>query len=340
MEFHMPEYKINYEVNKQDPYTLLSEDMRKVIDYQAEHSADAFDTNCTWDELRRKYVEERRFWNEGGPEPFKTVETTVEGPIGDVPVRIYYPDDKPQHHAVVFIHGGGFTVGSIDTHDRMMRYIMAHSGCAVIGVDYHLAPEAKFPIPLYESAAVVRWFHENGAEFGILPDHMAIAGDSGGGNLSLSVNLYLRDAFGGNDYICALLLYYGSFGLMDGPSHRLYGTLLDGMRKEDLDYYIGCYLEEGMKDQDNPYFVSLNNDLTHGVPATYMCVGSLDPLLDDSQALNAILTNHGVRTELEVMPGCLHAYMHYSRMMREAEHCLIRSAEFLREELAKDNITE
>ena len=79
-------------------------------------------------------IKERRFWNEGGPQAFKVEETSVEGPIGDVPVRIYYPDDKPTHHAVVFIHGGGFTVGNNDTHDRMMRCIMEASGCAVIGI--------------------------------------------------------------------------------------------------------------------------------------------------------------------------------------------------------------
>ena len=154
MEFFMPDRKPDYECNKPDPYPLLSESMRKVVDYQAAHAADAFDTNCSWDELRVKYVQERRFWNEGGPEAFKTVEVMVPGPMGDVPARIYYPDDKPEHYAVVFIHGGGYTVGSNDTHDRMMRSVMASSGCCVIGVDYHLAPEAKFPIPLYEAAAV------------------------------------------------------------------------------------------------------------------------------------------------------------------------------------------
>ena len=123
----MPDRKTDYERNKPDPYPLLSESMRKVVDYQAAHAADAFDTNCSWDELRVKYVQERRFWNEGGPEAFKTVEVMVPGPIGDVPARIYYPDDKPEHYAVVFIHGGGYTVGSNDTHDRMMRSVMASS---------------------------------------------------------------------------------------------------------------------------------------------------------------------------------------------------------------------
>ncbi len=335
MEFKMPEFTIDMEINKVDPRPLLSEGMRKVITYQEENAKDAFVTDCSWDELRAKYVEERRFWNEGGPKPFKTEETTVEGPIGPVPVRIYYPDDKPQHHALVFIHGGGFTVGNNDTHDRMMRSVMASSGCAVIGVDYHLAPEVKFPIPLYESAAVIRYFHENGAQWGILPDRMAIAGDSGGANLALGANLYLRDAFGGNDYICALLLYYGSFGLQDSAGWHLHGTDLDGMRKTDLDYYLSCYLENPQTDVKNPYFATIYNDLTRGVPATYMCAGTLDPLFDDSVALDTILTNHGVRTQFDRVPGVLHAFMHYGRMMDEAVECLERSGKFLAEELSK-----
>lgn len=329
-KFEMPEWTVKSDHNKPDPYPLLSEGMKRVIDYQAEHSKDAFDTDCTWTELREKYIAERGFWNEGGPKPAKIVNMEVEGPIGAVPARIYYPDDKPGHNVIVFIHGGGFTVGSNDTHDRMMRMLMESSGCVVIGVDYHLAPEAKFPIPLYESAAVVRYFHENAAQYDLCPDNMGIAGDSGGGNLAIAVNLYLRDVFGGNDYIAGLMLYYAAMGMMDGYSWRINGTELDGMRKCDMESYISYYLEEGSNDAENPYFNTLNADLTYGMPPTYMCCGDLDPLLGDSQTLDAILRSRGVRTELEILPGCLHAFMHYSRMMDEAVHCLKASGEFFK----------
>lgn len=332
MEFYMPDYTVDYEVNKLDPRLKLSEGMRKVIEWQDAHAKGAFDTGCSYEEMRRRYVEERRFWNEGGPKAAKTVETTVEGPIGPVPVRIYYPDAAPQHHAVVFIHGGGFTVGSNDTHDRMMRSIMASSGCAVIGVDYHLSPEAKFPIPMYECAAVVRYFHESGAQFGILPDRMAIGGDSGGGKLSLATNLYLRDAFGGNDYISALLLYYPGLGLTDGVAHRLQGSELDGMRRCDLDAYKNNYMPEGA-DMENPYYQIVNADLTHGMPATYLCCGDLDPLLDDSNFLATVLSDRGVPVQLDVVPGVLHAFMHYGRMMPEAVECLEHSGAFFRAQL-------
>ena len=331
MEFFMPDRKPDYERNKPDPYPLLSESMRKVVDYQAAHAADAFDTNCSWDELRVKYMQERRFWNEGGPEAFKTVEVMVPGPIGDVPARIYYPDDKPEHYAVVFIHGGGYTVGSNDTHDRMMRSVMASSGCCVIGVDYHLAPEAKFPIPLYEAAAVVRYFQERGTEYGILPDKMALGGDSGGVNLALGLNLYLRDTPGGNAFVKALLLYYGAFGMMDSCSFRLYGTLLDGMRRSDLAAYINYYATP--EDQENPYYAAFLNDLSFGMPPVYMCCGDLDPLLDNTKTLEAFMKLYNVPTQVDIVPGALHAFMHYGRMMPEAVECLEHSGAFFKAHL-------
>lgn len=329
MEFFMPDRKGDYEINKPDPYPLLSPGMKEVIDYQAAHAADAFDTDCSWDELRTKYVKERKFWNEGGPEAAKVVEVMVPGPIGDVPARIYYPDDKPQHYSVVFIHGGGFTVGSNDTHDRMMRCVMAASGCCVIGVDYHLAPEAKFPIPLYESAAVVRFFQEHAAEYGILPEKMALCGDSGGANLAMGVNLYLRDTPGGNDFIKALMLYYGAFGLADSATARVYGTLLDGMRMSDLKAYLSYYLNPG--DEENPYYAPFLNDLSKGVPPTYMCCGDLDPLLDNTKCLEMILKYNNVPTQVDIVPGALHAFMHYGRMMPEAVECLEHSGKFFKD---------
>lgn len=327
MEFFMPEYTVDYEVNKFDPYSRLSEGMKRVIDWQNAHAKDAFDTNFSWEQVRANYVAERRFWNEGGPEPYKTVETTVEGPVGPVPVRLYYPTDAQKHYAVVFIHGGGFTLGNNDTHDRMMRCVMESSGCVVIGVDYHLAPEYKFPTQLYECAAVARYFHENAEEWGIYGDKIALCGDSGGGVLSLSTNLYLRDAWKDNSYIAALLLFYPGIGLDDGISRRMEGSILDGMRRCDLAAYGDSYSPPGM-DPENPYKKIVNADLTHGMPPTYICCGDMDPLLDDCRLLKIILAGHGVRVELEEVPGVLHAYMHYSRMMDEAVDCLRHSGEF------------
>ncbi|WP_242850471.1 acetyl esterase [Clostridium botulinum] len=326
MEFIIQNYKVDYEINKVDIYSKLSKGMKKVIDWQTKESDGAFDTNCSWDELRRKYIKERKFWNEGGPKAYKITESKVEGPVGDIPIRLYYPDNKEKHYVCVFMHGGGFTVGNNDTHDRMMRCLMESGDCAVVGIDYTLSPEQKFPIQLYECAAVVKYLHKHGDEFGLYTDHMALAGDSGGGNLAIATNLYLRDVFS-NEYISALLLFYPTTGLYDGISNRLYGTELDGMRRCDLEYYDRCYIPKDA-DLENPYYRVINNNLTYGVPATYICCGDLDPLLDGCKLLNIILSSHGVKTEMEIVPGVLHAFMHYGKMMDEAIDCLNNSGAF------------
>ena len=108
---------------------------------------------------------------------------------------------------------------------------------------------------------------------------------------------------------------------------RLLGSELDGMRRCDLAAYKNNYMPDGA-DMENPYYRTINADLTHGIPATYLCCGDLDPLLDDSRLLEAILSTHGTHVQLDVIPGVLHAFMHYGRMMPEAVACLERSGAF------------
>ena len=167
--------------------------------------------------------------------------------------------------------------------------------------------------------------------YGILPDKMALGGDSGGANLALGLNLYLRDTPGGNAFVKALLLYYGAFGMMDSCSFRLYGTLLDGMRRSDLAAYINYYATP--EDQENPYYAAFLNDLSFGMPPVYMCCGDLDPLLDNTKTLEAFMKLYNVPTQVDIVPGVLHAFMHYGRMMPEAVECLERSGAFFKAHL-------
>ena len=178
---------------------------------------------------------------------------------------------------------------------------------------------------------MVRYFQENGARYGILADKMALAGDSGGANLALGLDLYLRDTPGGNEFVKALLLYYGAFWLQDSSSARLNGTLLDGMRRTDLMSYLSYYVTPG--DMENPYFSSFLNDLSTGVPPIYMCCGDLDPLLDDTLTLEKFMKHFGVPTQVDIVHGALHAFMHYGRMMPEAVECLEHSGAFFKKQL-------
>ena len=327
MKYKIPEYELNYEYNKVNPYKRFSEGMKKVIEWQNKNSKGSFDTNCSFDELRKGYIQERNFWNEGGPKASKIEETFVDGPVGKIPVRIYYPDDKPKNYACFYIHGGGFVVGNNDTHDRIMRYIMHTANVIVIGIDYHLSPEYKYPTQVFECVAVTEYFKENSKKWGIIPEKFAIAGDSGGGNLALATNLYLRDVIKNNSHIAALILYYPLVGVCDGLSFRLFGWEFDGMRYNDLMYYENLYFEKN-DNRETPYYKIVNADLTYGFPPTYICCGELDPLLDGNKLIHEILKENNIQTKLEIVPGAVHAFIHYGKLMDEAITGLNNGADF------------
>ncbi|MDR0283616.1 MAG: alpha/beta hydrolase fold domain-containing protein, partial [Propionibacteriaceae bacterium] len=202
---------------------LISAEMRAVVAKSNELAADAYDTSADLPALRAGYNLERRFWNEGGPVMASTTDVTVPTPAGPVAIRCHRPPAAPGvSPAIVYIHGGGFVLGNLATHDRIMRILAEETGAVVVGVDYALSPEAKFPVALHQCAGVVQWLQAHGAGLGIDPARLACAGDSGGAMLSLATFLYLRDQ-GAAEPLRALLLYYGLYGLTDSASRRLLG---------------------------------------------------------------------------------------------------------------------
>ncbi len=314
--------------NKLDVLSMLSPQQAEVIRIQNEMAKDAFSTDgVSYDELRANYTKERAYWNEGGPEMVEKRDLFVEGATKQIPVRLLRPVAGTNQPCIFFIHGGGFTVGNNDTHERIMRIIAAESGAVVIGIDYSLAPEAKFPVALHECAAVFRYFRANAAEYGIDATKLGFAGDSGGAAMSMSTYLYLRDE--GDDISCvkALLLYYGMYGLADSGAFRLYGGVWDGMTKEDLDFYLSQYLAKP-EDKESPYINAYNNDLTRDMPPCFIVTAELDPLVDDSKTLYTILKAKGFDCEYIDYKGALHAFLHYSRVMDDAFDALQRGAQF------------
>lgn len=330
-----------------DVLARVTDQMRAVLDKQAELAGDAFATDVTIEEMRRRYALERSFWNEGGPTMARTVDDVVPGPSGDITIRLHHPvaagDQAAAHHppALVYVHGGGFVVGGLDTHDRIMRTLAERTGAVVVGVEYSLSPEAKLPLAVQECAAVVRHLARHGADLGLDPQHLSMAGDSGGANLCLATALYLRDGVPDRDpdgaphgapsgpQLDSLILYYGMFGLRDSVSRRLFGGEWDGMSRADLDYYLSCYTH-GPEDLESPYLDCLGADLSRGVPPCYIALSALDPLRDDSLALAALLDAAGVPYRLRTFDGVLHGFLHHSRLLPEAVEALADGAAFHR----------
>ncbi|MDJ0610694.1 MAG: alpha/beta hydrolase fold domain-containing protein [Kiloniellales bacterium] len=280
-------------------------------------------------ELRRLYAEERRFWNADRPEVARVFEDKLPGPAGDIPIRIYHPSERTDLPALIFLHGGGWIMGSLDTHDKIMRVLALESGFAVVGVDYSLAPEHRFPTALDETLAVVGACATLGGDWGLDPARLAVGGDSAGANLSLAALFECRDR---GPTLSAGLLYYGAYGLQDSASRRLYGGPEDGLSTRDLDYYRDC-LVRSPADRADPRIDLLTRDPA-GLPPLFIGAAALDPLLDDSRALAELAAAAGVPHDLTVYPGVLHGFLHLSRMVDLARSALEDGARWLSSQLA------
>jgi acetyl esterase len=275
---------------------------------------------------RAAYDHERAYWNEIKP-PLAAVEAVeIRGPGGDIPCRLYRPSIGGKLPALVYLHGGGCILGSLDTHDRIMRLLAEKSGAAVLGVDYRLAPEHKFPAAYDDALAALRHLRSNGAGLGIDPARLAVGGDSAGANLALATCLQLDAAE--RAAVKLQLLYYGAFGLADSASRRAFGNETDGLTKAGLDYFRDCLLR-GPVDAEDMRYDCLSSDL-RGLPPAFIAATDLDPLLDDSRALAQLLEVAGVAHELIVYEGVLHDFLHLSRMVSKSVQALDAGAAALR----------
>ncbi|NLH69645.1 MAG: acetyl esterase [Brooklawnia sp.] len=314
-------------MNKFDVPAMWTRQMGEVVAKSTELAADAYDTSAGLAALRAGYRAERKFWNEGGPELARVHDAKVPTEFGDVGVRAYYPVAEPDLPCIVFIHGGGYVLGSPETHDRITRILADRTGAAVVSVDYTLSPEAKHPQAMRECVAVIQELQKRPDRWGIDGSDISLAGDSGGAFMSLSAHLYLRDELNSLiDFRC-LLLFYGFFGLRDSMSWRLLGGPWDGLTAEDYRYYLEMFLTSPEQIHD-PYVDLFSHDLTRDMPPCYIAAADLDPLRDDSRCLAAILANSGLPHRYEQFSGVIHAFLHNSRMLDEANDALQHAATF------------
>ena len=159
--------------------------------------------------MRQRFNEDVKAWNQDMPTLPFIKDLECDTPCGQVPVRLYDPSGSDGLlPCLVFIHGGGWIVGDLDTNDRTLRVLALESGVRILSVDYPLAPEHPFPEGLDACLGVVRWVRENGAGWGLDPDRLAVGGDSAGGNLALATALDLRDA--GENFLQFVLLIYAA----------------------------------------------------------------------------------------------------------------------------------
>ena len=272
----------------------------------------------------------RARWREGGPIVGRREARTLATRAGDVGVRILATDDAggTERPALVYVHGGGFTYFSLDTHDRLMREYAARTGAVVIGVDYSLSPEAKFPTALHEVAGVVRWLLEHGATLGVDRRRVAIGGDSAGANLALATALMLRDG-GERPRLAGLLLNYGFFDAdLTTESQRRHGGPGKLLTREELAVYLDNYLggtEHGANPLALPALAAL-----HDLPPSVHVIAECDPLADGDRAMAAKLKEAGNQVEVQLYRGATHSFLEAVSISSIADRALSESSRWLR----------
>jgi acetyl esterase len=265
-------------------------------------------------------------WNVDLPALPVVRELSVPGRDGAIRLRLYRPQAEGRLPAVVYLHGGGWTFGSVDTHDRLMRLVALAAEAAVIGVDYRLAPEHPFPAPLEDCLAAIRWVRGHADELEVDPERMVVAGDSAGANLALASLLAVRDA--GEPALEGAALLYGCYcSRLDTPSHARFGDGSYRLSTAEMRWFWGNYL--GTTAASHPLAEPLHADLA-GLPPLYLMCAALDPLADDTRELARRLAECGVPHEVREYPGTVHGFLQMTARSAAARRALADTGRAIR----------
>lgn len=229
----------------------------------------------------------------------------VAGPACAIPVRIYSPlsgTGKPLP-VILYLHGGGWTVGGGDALEGTYRAYCAATGCLVVVPDYRLAPESKFPAAVEDCWAVARWLADNAPAIGGDPSRVAVAGESAGGNLAAVLSAMAR---GDENVNFALqLLVYPVLDLAGETNSFM--NARDAVTRDKLRWYTGCYIN-GPDDFANPLASPVRGDHFRGLPRTVLITGSDEPALDEINLYADLLRRDGVDVEYHCFEGWPHGF--------------------------------
>ncbi|MDT8760921.1 alpha/beta hydrolase [Sphingomonas psychrotolerans] len=264
----------------------------------------------------------RQPWREGGPAMAATIEATVQGRR----VRVHRPIESGELPAMLYLHGGGWVLFSVDTHDRLMREYAARAGIVVIGIDYRLSPEHPFPAALDDCAAAFAWMRGEAASLGIDPERLLVGGDSAGANLAVSLCLTLRDR--AEPLPVAMLLNYGAFSPAHLPSYGRFGGTGYMLAPDEMDQFWRDYTGDPALLAD-PRVAPLGADL-HGLPSAFVAIAECDILADCNHALAVRLGEAGVPVECVTYHGATHSFLEAMSISSLADRALTEQATWIR----------
>jgi len=267
--------------------------------------------------------------------PFEEVPAVADHRVpvtgGEITVRVYKPAGMGPHPVLVFYHGGGWVIGDLYTHDGICRSIVNAAGCAVASVDYRLAPEFKYPVPVEDSYAGLLWVVANATRLGLDSARIAVGGDSAGGNLAAVMALLARDRRGPR-LLLQILVYPVTNHDFGTASYRENGTGFV-LTTDDMRWFWRHYLsreEQGREMTASPIRAKSLADLPPALVITAGC----DPLRDEGDAYAARLRDAGVAVTLTQYPGMFHGFLRMTRILDQSRVLLDEIAGALKKALA------
>lgn len=310
------------------PGTLLTARMASVVERMARAGHPSLD-QLTPEEAKASYEKGAGVLEVPKPDLARIEDVGVRVRDGfELPMRLYAPS-REKLPVLVYFHGGGFTVGNIRTHDTLCRVLSMKSGCAVVSVDYRLAPAHKFPTASNDAWDAFAFIANEGARLGLDASRLAVGGDSAGGTLAAVCAILARDA--GLPLALQMLIYPGTTAHQDTASHLRYadGPLLT---KALIDYFFGQYVRTPA-DRDDWRFAPLLADDVDGVAPAWIGLAECDPVVDEGIAYADKLRAAGVAVDIEIYRGVIHEFLKMGRAIPEALHAQDDAARALKEAL-------
>ncbi|MEM7043946.1 MAG: alpha/beta hydrolase [Pseudomonadota bacterium] len=280
-------------------------------------------------EARAQMAENSKVWNDPLPSMAEVRDFSIDGAAGAIPLRLMRPEDVETEGAILYFHGGGFVLGSLDTHHRLMRLLAIEARVTLIGVDYRLAPEHPFPAPLDDCVQASRWLAGAAPTLDLDPERIVLAGDSAGANLALATLLRLRDA--GEALPEGAALFYGCYWSRLGTeSHRKFGGGAYRLSTDEMGWFWQHYL--GESGRGDAYAEPMDADLT-GLPPLFLNYCEIDPLADDTRELVARLDRAGVVHECIAYPGLVHGFLQMTSRVEPAVAAMAEAGRVIRDML-------
>ncbi|WP_424928178.1 alpha/beta hydrolase [Amaricoccus tamworthensis] len=261
------------------------------------------------------------------PEVMEVENTSTGAGYGHVPVRIYRTSNAVNAPVIVFYHGGGHVLGSLDSYDTTARHMAISCGCTLVSVDYRMAPEFPYPAAVDDCFDATRWVADNAETLRVDPDRIAIAGDSAGGNLAAVVALLARDA--GAPKIGAQILVYPVIDYRGGtPSYDRYGKGYGVLETESVVWFMERYLPDAAR-RDEWRACPANAPSLADLPPAFVLTAECDVLHDEGVTYAGLLTKAGVEMEYEEFPGMVHGFFGWLGLVDDAERAHASVARFL-----------